>query len=636
MRTKIRTTWVIILTAWMAWSESTPALASNCQLPEHEMLDLGFSVVMVKAECACGEVRSSGFIWGKSSQVITTLHSLPGTCENMGCKSTGRDKTKKPQFKVWFEPLKDDFEAQVTATLPRADLALLTIDPPDRARALRIRTFPEGCYNESELLSIGYLARTRTLGIRAIKVKSVANQRLKGYVDRKTHNDLRGAGGPDLQLKILPLDGHLAHGLSGAPVIDPASGALRGIIDGGLSGYRGNVPVSWGIPESELDNLFSAKNKCCRSAKNKCCRFLSGRSQHLYSSIHSTGKGVFAEVKVIGNDLPYLASALEAEVDGLLLAWGHTPLDAHDDRGTRLLVSTQVQAQTTSGHRGHVRFEGQRLRSNSIVRLVENGRVKWSGSIKAQGGFDTDLARKIANKLATNSSLAQVMGQHINKESGEARQASGCSHQVFAVAAFENSSQTRQYFDTDRERFNVKRYFQFEEVSRSSTRSKEDRFRDVGRNFVKSLFLRRKMAVVERSQYGLLVEEGEFNPEGDVTDDRAGSGSERACFLALGTIDSLSFNDINGHGYGVQYSIKEYIAEISLRIIHIGTGMIVTQIRESGVVKVESTHSSQETKSDPYYYALKAAFSNLKQRNHTDQIKRATRRFPVNVLQELY
>ncbi|HVR29672.1 MAG TPA: serine protease [Thermoanaerobaculia bacterium] len=243
------------------------AVASLPALPARaaEASAVARSVVKVNAQqCHGGTNRSAtGFLWGNSSQVVTSLHVLAG------CR----------QVSVRFEAAGATRTARIAKVLLRADLALLVVDDAPAGAPLAVAARSPG--EQEEVYSYGYYLDIPTANRKTLRL-NFAGRRLRDIIPAAVRRELEGLGYPDVELDVINLEGNLLPGMSGAPVVN-AAGELVAIADGGLE--AGLAGASWGIPVRYLAQLASSVEAMPPGARD-------GRVESLFAVDLSSALGI--------------------------------------------------------------------------------------------------------------------------------------------------------------------------------------------------------------------------------------------------------------------------------------------------------------------------------------------------------
>ncbi|MBT8115982.1 MAG: serine protease [Arenicella sp.] len=180
---------------------------------------------------------SSGFLWGNTNQVVTTLHSIPkGSQITVQC----RGATQK---------------ASISKTLRKADLILLDVNGlPDACRAFTSfdATKPK---RGAPLWTFGYHAGARSLTDREFKKRSAIPESLGYLLSGKPLKAIKELGFPAVDLDIYYVQGGLLPRYSGGPVLDQRNN-LIGVVDGGLN--KGASSYNWVIPAKFLNELTAS------------------------------------------------------------------------------------------------------------------------------------------------------------------------------------------------------------------------------------------------------------------------------------------------------------------------------------------------------------------------------------------
>jgi hypothetical protein len=215
--------------------------SGSLAIPQHPAIailpGLKPSIVRVDARSCGGMNRiATGFLWRSSATAVTALHAVSG-CTDIG---------------VYFEIQKIARRASVVRVYNKGDLALLQISDPPAAQALTADLKPPS-FND-DLATIGYQLQIPSMSSTSLQLR-VGGQTLKDIVPPSVAQEIRRAGSPSLDLEITNIEGHLVHGLSGAPVLNQR-GNVVAIADGGLE--NGAVGISWAVPSKFLDSLANS------------------------------------------------------------------------------------------------------------------------------------------------------------------------------------------------------------------------------------------------------------------------------------------------------------------------------------------------------------------------------------------
>jgi hypothetical protein len=221
--------------AWL----SLALLAASAAQPIAQ--DRGAFVRVDAAGCTLGARRGSGFVWQNSDSVVTALHVVAG-CTNISVRyAVGGGQLRK---------------AQVTRTLKKNDLALLTVESPVAVKPIGTATTPPS--PGESITAWGYPLAVR--GLIDTQFRRRATQgTLRDLLTDQLRQEVSAAGMPDLGAEVILLDGgHLLPGHSGAPLVNTA-GEVVAIADGGLE--RGAVQVNWATPAARLGELATSAEK---------------------------------------------------------------------------------------------------------------------------------------------------------------------------------------------------------------------------------------------------------------------------------------------------------------------------------------------------------------------------------------
>ncbi len=232
------------------------------------------------ARCQDGGGRkATGFLWSDGSTVVTALHVVAG-CNTLS---------------VYSEVLKRNITAKLTHTLNAADLAMLHLDgPAGSGQPLVVSTLKPAVHDE--LTVLGYPLLIPDMNSTELKVK-FGGSHLRDIVPDNTLQELAARNSPSPDLEITSLEGFLAPGASGAPIMDKA-GHVVAIGDGGLE--NGTIGMSWGIPATNLNAL--AQSHETPSAKSSDAHLFAAETEvHATGPTIACGSGSFVKVRT----LPY-------------------------------------------------------------------------------------------------------------------------------------------------------------------------------------------------------------------------------------------------------------------------------------------------------------------------------------------
>jgi len=176
----------------------------------------------------------SGFIYSNIKYIVTAFHVISGSNGNVIVK---------------YESLNLVRYGTVIKTLKSADLALIEITNPVNQPVL-IGSTANVNYN-SEYTAIGFLWDAENYF--SIDVTKKETRDLN-FLPSSTVNDIKLNGCPSLTLNVFSFAGNpLVPGYSGSPIFDSDERVIA-IGDGGIK--EGLASVSWGIPVSNLNDLF--------------------------------------------------------------------------------------------------------------------------------------------------------------------------------------------------------------------------------------------------------------------------------------------------------------------------------------------------------------------------------------------
>ncbi|RMF55875.1 MAG: serine protease [Calditrichaeota bacterium] len=191
------------------------------------------SVVSISATGPEGTSVGSGFVWKKSTYVVTALHVVAGA----------------KQIEVYSETQKAGTSADLAAVIMEADLALLqlkddlgltplqeTAVSPNSTAEFYIWGYPHNVAKMQGDFIRFSLSQTQTPTMKSIFKSASQFRKIVG-----------DQGYPTFKARILRISTTIQPGHSGAPILDK-SGKVVGIGDGGLR--QGIARINWAIPAS--------------------------------------------------------------------------------------------------------------------------------------------------------------------------------------------------------------------------------------------------------------------------------------------------------------------------------------------------------------------------------------------------
>jgi hypothetical protein len=182
---------------------------------------------------------STGFLWYSQNLdrpvIVTTLHGIAGANY-----ITYRFTETQPEGSI--------YETNVLTYDEDADLALLEV-LPESISDIQPLTLIETPPTNREVYIFGYKERNLRVVSGETKIKLAAPKLLSAYItDEEIRKAIRKAGYPSLNLDIIPLNGGLDSGDSGAPVF--TEGGVIGVAHGGTS-----PNISWIIGVHHLQKF---------------------------------------------------------------------------------------------------------------------------------------------------------------------------------------------------------------------------------------------------------------------------------------------------------------------------------------------------------------------------------------------
>jgi len=136
--------------------------------------------------------------------------------------------------------------------LRKADLVLLKISDAPKATPLQA-DMTAAPLNE-QLSTLGYAMQILTMGSFPLQLR-YGGKFLKDILPQSAAYEMRKQGSPSMDLEIDNIDGHLQHGLSGAPIFNERRKVIA-VADGGLD--NGAADINWAIPAKMLNELSSS------------------------------------------------------------------------------------------------------------------------------------------------------------------------------------------------------------------------------------------------------------------------------------------------------------------------------------------------------------------------------------------
>jgi hypothetical protein len=267
----MRTLILIVLLSW--------GLYTGAQTPEASLEKAQRATFRIDAsECMKNDSRSgTGFLWSDGKTVVTALHVVAG------CRKVS----------VYSEILKKGFPATLVHCLNGADLAMLQMAAPiGDAQPLPVSTQKPVVHDE--LTVLGYAMLINRMDSTELKVK-FGGPHLEDIVSPEVLKDLEIRESPSLKLDITSVEGFLAPGLSGAPIMDKA-GRVVSIGDGGLNG--GTVGIAWGVPATNLAALKDSGEKPSAKAGDPSL-FAAETAVHPTGPAISCGAGSFVKMRTM-------------------------------------------------------------------------------------------------------------------------------------------------------------------------------------------------------------------------------------------------------------------------------------------------------------------------------------------------
>lgn len=188
-----------------------------------------------------GNGVASGFVWGNSYQVITSLHALKAKPTSIHVECNGAP-----------------YSASVQKYLRRADLALLkTKEKMEGCTPISIfeNDRPRG---KPTLTAYGFKPGISTSTTKNLQKASAANETLRHLVGEKLAKKLKDLKMPSIDLPIYFVTGGVYKGYSGGPVFHDDTGKLLGIVEGGLD--KGTSDHNWLIPAPYISELMASND----------------------------------------------------------------------------------------------------------------------------------------------------------------------------------------------------------------------------------------------------------------------------------------------------------------------------------------------------------------------------------------
>jgi tetratricopeptide (TPR) repeat protein len=201
------------------------------------------TAAVVKIICKTGDGRTTfatGFVWGRTRQVVTALHAVEGAAS----------------IDLYYQTAKVTRAGHLRAVLSRSDLALLDADQPPAVSGLEVAHTPP--QPGDALTALGFPLDIQALNSVEVKVRRIGGSKLEDLVSPDVRSDFADFGYPALDEEMLNLEAPLQPGHSGAPIVT-ADGLVVGIGEGGLG--RGTTPQTWAIPAARLAGLAASQER---------------------------------------------------------------------------------------------------------------------------------------------------------------------------------------------------------------------------------------------------------------------------------------------------------------------------------------------------------------------------------------
>ena len=233
-----------------------------------------------------GQTRaSSGFLWKSSSQVVTSLHAIPGGSQiTVECRGVSKPAT-------------------VEKTLAKADLILLRVNGlPSACQPFTSsnNTKPEPY---TTLWTFGYHAGAKSGTSRKFEKGYATTERLDSLVSGAPLKAIESFGMPATDLDIYYVEGGLLPGYSGGPVVNKDR-QLLGIVDGGLN--KGQSAYNWVVPAKYLD-LLTASNT------SQIPQQVAQSSQrHFSTGINETNEQTVVEFEEAGQQYAFILTKIQS------------------------------------------------------------------------------------------------------------------------------------------------------------------------------------------------------------------------------------------------------------------------------------------------------------------------------------
>ncbi|MEM7225697.1 MAG: serine protease [Pseudomonadota bacterium] len=225
------------LLAWVCLTMlSLDAVGAKAGMPAEEFMTS--RAVRVEVRGPNVNVSASGFLWKRDDQIITSLHAIP---------LSGKIIVKCGNAVKL---------ATLSKILPRADLALLTVNPSaSGAQGLAPCVPFQAAHVEDPPLNTALYAygwHSDSRQGQPIEMRRGSGGPLQDLVPSRVVEAVREFGIPSISEQIYAMRNGSLPGYSGALVVDSA-GRLIGVVDGGLN--DGAAGFTWAIPSRYLAEL---------------------------------------------------------------------------------------------------------------------------------------------------------------------------------------------------------------------------------------------------------------------------------------------------------------------------------------------------------------------------------------------
>ncbi|MEM7307636.1 MAG: trypsin-like peptidase domain-containing protein [Planctomycetota bacterium] len=313
----------------------------------------------------------TGFLWRDRRTVVTCLHLVSGArMVDVMVRSSKGEHAKTPCEVV---------------VLPEADLALLILAEDAPHEPIQRRRFQ---LDPTEtLLALGFPRAQELLDSTRLHTRDFGGgeQPLHMLLNERDEELLRACRWPDLDGRVLNLEGSLLAGHSGAPIFDREN-RLVGIANGGV--VDGTVARSWAIPMSQLRRLERLRldPECVHGLE-----FLAGWRESRCSAHFAFDVRRQGEEEVVVEENKTVEQIQNGMSESLTAAWTG-PFWELIQAGEEQLLAGECRAALKCFKKARKEGAGSALEGVAYARMGDAERLRSYGEIKgALGAYDNAI-----------------------------------------------------------------------------------------------------------------------------------------------------------------------------------------------------------------------------------------------------